>query len=484
MKSTHAVLQGSQEPRVRLEPRAKWSDGDDACFLAASYGLTPDPWQSLVIVSWLGRKPDGKLASGRCGLAVPRQNGKNGILEIVELFKMVVEGRKILHTAHEVKTARKAFIRLASFFENPRKWPELAAMVVEIRRTNGQEAIVLNNGGSCEFVARSRGSGRGFTVDDLVCDEAQELTDEQLEALLPTISAAPSGDPQQIFTGTPPGPNSPGEVFTRVRNQGVAGKEKRLSWHEWSVEGTVDVSDRALWVLTNPGLGIRLNVSVIEDELAAMTEAGFARERLGRWESDSVIGEVDPKTWAALATTEPPTDGRTVYGVKFSPDGAVVALAVCLRPDDDTPPHVELVEHKSMRDGLGWLVAWLTARHEGAAQIVVDGKAHAGALVEALRNERVPARVLITPTTDQVTTAHPMFLGAIQSGRLTHFDQGALNDSIEHAAKRPIGVQGGWGWKAIGGGDCTPTEAATFAYWGAMTTKRRPGRKTRGRVMA
>lgn len=32
-------------------------------------------------------------------------------------------------------------------------------------------------------------------------DGAQDLTDEQLEALLPTICAAPSGDPQQIYTG-------------------------------------------------------------------------------------------------------------------------------------------------------------------------------------------------------------------------------------------------------------------------------------------
>lgn len=39
-------------------------------------------------------------------------------------------------------------------------------MLVEIRRTNGQEAIVLDNGGSVQFIARSRGSGRGFTVDD------------------------------------------------------------------------------------------------------------------------------------------------------------------------------------------------------------------------------------------------------------------------------------------------------------------------------
>jgi hypothetical protein len=32
-------------------------------------------------------------------------------------------GEKFLHTAHEVKTARKAFLRIASFFENRRNTP-------------------------------------------------------------------------------------------------------------------------------------------------------------------------------------------------------------------------------------------------------------------------------------------------------------------------------------------------------------------------
>src|SRR5690625_3365262 len=267
MNSTPAVLLGSQEPRVRLEPRRseKWTDGDDACFLASSYGLTPDPWQAMVVTAWLGRTQGGTLAAGRCGLAVPRQNGKNGVVEIVELFKMVVLGRRILHTAHEVKTARKAFLRLRGFFENERKWPELAALVLDIRQTNGQEAILLTNGGSVEFVARSRGSGRGFTVDDLVLDEAQELSDEQLEALLPTISAAPSGDPQIMMLATPPPPNADGAPWRRMRAAGVDGKDRRLSWHEWSPERAPDPLDtQALLECaadTNPALGGRLQRS-------------------------------------------------------------------------------------------------------------------------------------------------------------------------------------------------------------------------------
>ena len=88
---------------------------------------------------------------------MPRQNGKNGVLEMVELYKSAVQGRKILHTAHEVKTCRKAFIRLKSFFESI-DYPELKDEVSAIRSTNGQEAIILKNGGSIEFIAYSKAS--------------------------------------------------------------------------------------------------------------------------------------------------------------------------------------------------------------------------------------------------------------------------------------------------------------------------------------
>jgi hypothetical protein len=460
-------------------PKAVGSHADDAAFLASSYGLSPDEWQFNVLEAWLGETRAGKWAAGRCGLAVPRQNGKNALLEIRELYGIIALGEKALHTAHEVKTARKAFVRLASFFENERAYPELAALVQEIRRTNGQEAIVLKNGGSVEFVARSRGSGRGYTVDLLVTDEVQELSDEQLEALLPTVSAAPSGNPQIIMTGTPPGPNSVGEVFTRTRDLGVSGKDKRLAWHEWSVpEGAVDVRDRNLWAATNPALGARLNLLVIEDELAAMSPEGFARERLGQWSSVSASALIGRPTWAALRSEAPPVEGRVTYGVKFSQDGATVALATCLNPPRGGVPHVEVVEYRSTSAGMGWLVDWLVERHRKAVQIVVDGQAGQGALTSALADRGVPDRVVWTMRVPQVIAAHAVFYEAVRTKKLTHFGQSPLDKAVASAEKRPIGSSGGWGWRATTPeADVTPLDAVTLAHYGAVTSKRRPDRK-------
>lgn len=472
------MLHGVQEPRIDHHPLGSTDDADDAAYLASRYGLVPDEWQLHVLRSWMRRRKDGKWAAGRWGLAVPRQNGKNGILEMVELYFMAVLGLKILHTAHEVKTARKAFIRIASFFENERLYPELAELVKEIRKTNGQEAIILDNGGSVEFIARSKGSGRGFTVDVLVCDEAQEYGEDAQAALLPTISSAPSRDPLQILLGTPPAPSMDGSVFTRMRSAGVEGKDKRLAWCEWSAEGQIDVRDRTLWGACNPSLGIRLNVTTVQDEAGAMSPEMFARERLGRWDANGGRKAIDSDTWDArrIAPPEIPTDGRRVYVARFAVDGSAVALAAAIRPDAG-PVHVEGIKLASMSEGTGWLLDWLLEHQENAAQIIVEGKSGVGYLVQALRDAKVGAKVILTPTTEQVVAAHSMFEAAVNGGEVTHRGQEELDEQVKAAEKRKIGAVGGFGWAPPDGGSVALLDAVTLAYWGAKTTKRRPGRK-------
>lgn len=474
---------GCQTPRITTAPPAKWNDADDCAFLAESYGLKPDPWQMHVLQAWMGKTKDDRWAAGRWGIAVPRQNGKNGILEMVELFFMVSMGLKILHTAHEVKTARKAFLRILSFFENERKYPELAALVAPsgIRKTNGQEAIVLTNGGSVEFIARSKGSGRGFTVDVLVCDEAQEYGEDAQAALLPTISSAPSGDPIQILLGTPPAPGMDGAVFTRIREAGVNGKDKRVAWCEWSPKPDAKHSDRSVWLETNPSLGIRLNVATVTDEFGAMSSEMFFRERCGFWDVGGHGSKAfDIDVWSSRKT-DPPADGTRCFGVKFSVDGSAVSLGAAVKPKDG-PVHVQAIRTAPMGDGTQWLVDYLVERKDRIAQIVIDGKSGTGYLVEALRANGIGKQVIIIPALDQVITAHSMFIQGITEGGLSHAGQDALNSQIEDTTRRKIGANGGFGWESISdNGSVGFVDATTLALWGARTTKRNPGRRQRFR---
>lgn len=484
----------SQRPRVHVTPRGVTStDGDLAGTFSAAYGLTPDPWQRFVLDDWLGLSR-GRWASLTCGLAVPRQNGKNALLEIRELYGAVGLGERILHTAHELKTAQKHFRRLRHFFGDRKddpgaRFPELNALVKTIRLVNGQEAVLLHttdckslagglcrcDGGSIEVVARSKNSGRGFTVDVLVMDEAQELAEDDLEALMPTTSAAPLGNPQWIFTGTPPGPTAQGNVFTRVREEALGEKPGKVSWHEWSVDGRVDLDDRALWRMTNPALDAgRLQVDVIEGERARFTDDGFLRERLGQWPSFGSKPRAIPfSEWSVLKASKP-TAGRVAFGVKFTPDGSTVALAGGIRPDDG-PIHVEGFRQENLGEGFQWLVDFLAKRATSTSLIVVDGKSGAGALAAALRDEGLTRRGLVViPTLEQVVSAHAMFLEAVKGGGLSHLGQAPLDEQVKDATRRLIGKAGAFGWDPDKGESVALLDAATYAFWGAKVARTDP----------
>ena len=455
------MLRGHQDPSVRLSPRASnYLDADDAIFLGSRYGLTADPWQEIVLRDWLGRRRDNKWSASRCGLAVPRQNGKNGALEIRELFGMVELGEKFLHTAHEVKTARKAFLRLCSFFENKRRYPELAELVETIRKTNGQEAIILTNGGSVEFVARSKGSGRGFTVDVLVMDEAQELTDEALAALLPTISSAPLGNPQQIYTGTPPGPKASGEVFTRVHDEGVEGKSKRLSWLQWSAPKFCDADDRANWAIANPTLGIRLAADVIVDERASLTDDDFARERLGIWDEKVVGGFGIPReTWEALIDNASQITGNVQFAVDMTPNRDRIDIAVAGYRSDGLP-HIEIVETLNTTADAIERLRVLSVTY--GASIVLDPIGPIGSIVPDLQEHGIE---LVIMRANDAKASAGRFYDACMTNGLRHIGQPELTNALLAAKRRVLGDAFAFA-RSDPAVPISPIVAASEALWG------------------
>lgn len=485
-------MKANQQPTFTLLPpgaeSASHDDGSDCAALAAAYGLTLDDWQCLVCANWLATDENGHLLATDAVVVLPRQNGKNGVVEAVELFKTAVQGRRVLHTAHEVKTARRHFLRMQDYFDNT-SYPELKAAVKTIRQTNGQEAIILRNGGSIEFIARSKSSGRGFTCDDLILDEAQELTDEQLEALRPVISAAPSGDPQTIFMGTPTPPSSPGTVLVRMYKAAHSEKPpQRLAWLEWAVDSVGDVTDRRRWRRVNPAIGARLREETIEAEATSFSPESFARERLGWWDvhtdSDTDFPTAD---WDKCSTDHPATAGYVAYAVKYGFDGTHVSLAACLRPcDPDRPPHVELIDYRSTKAGVNWLVDFLTGedpahggpRWRSSLGVTIDGRAGAPVLMQALLDAGVYQRVIRTPNASSMGEACVRFEQAIGQHELTQFAQPIVDTATTYAKHRPIGRSGLFGYEPSRESIDTDTiEALALAYGLAKTSKRQPGRK-------
>lgn len=474
-------MTGSQEPRIRVEPPRVSTDGDDAALLMEAYGLKMDEWQKSVLDCWLGRDASGRYNVTSAGLSLPRQNGKNVCLEARELYGMVINGERILHTAHQVRTSKKSFRRLAAMFTD-KAHPEMTDIVKQIRYTNGEECIELDNGGSIEFSARSRQAARGFDgISLVVYDEAQELTDDQVEAIMATLSASSTGTRQIIYTGTPPYPNCPGEVFRRRRTVCTKDAGKHDAWHEWSVaaDSVVDINteDTGLWFMTNPALGIRLTEDFTREELRSMSKDGFARERLGWWSPvlEHKLDLVIPAaTWDACVSNEKKPEGKTAYGIKFTYDGAEVILAGAVIPERG-PARISLIERKPTGHGTQWLADWLNERYEKAACVVIDGRNGADVLVDKISSVWRINGSVIRPTARDVVAAAGTLVDSLNEQTVTWFSgQEALRESAVTSTKRPIG--GGWGF---GGENSAPIEAAALALWGAKVTKRNPGKRMR-----
>lgn len=474
-------MTGNQNPRIRVEPHRLRSDGSDAALLMSTYGCNLDEWQQSVIDCWLGRDENDNRNVTSAGLALPRQNGKNVCLEAREFYGLVVDGERILHTAHQVRTSKKSFRRLAAMFTDKRH-PEVLEIVKNIRYTNGEECIELTNGGVIEFSARSRQAARGFDgISLVVYDEAQELTDDQVEAIMATLSASVTGTRQIIYTGTPPYPNCPGEVFRRRRTVSTTEAGKHDCWHEWSVDAdsiqNIDVTDKNLWYQTNPALGIRLEEDFTLEEMKTMSADGFARERLGWWSpiiTQQTDYAINKDVWDACSSSEVAPEGKTAYGVKFAPDGSEVSLCAAVVPKDGEA-RIELIERRPTGLGTQWLADWLNARYSKAACVVIDGKNGVDVLVDKIAETWRMKGSVIRPTAKDVIAAVSTLVDALNEQTITWFDkQDALRDSAITSTKRPIG--GGWGF---GGEDSAPIEACALAFWGAKNSKRDPSRKMR-----
>lgn len=473
-------MRGSQEPRIKVEPHRDDTDGQDAAFLMQNYAIELDDWQRDVLDCWLG-KEDGKYNITSAGLSVPRQNGKNVILEGREFFGMLVNGEKILHTAHQVKTSKKSFRRLAGFFTDKR-FPEITDAVKTIRYTNGEECIELVNGGSIEYSARSRQAARGFDgISLVVFDEAQELTDDQVEAIMATLSASSTGTRQIIYTGTPPYPGCPGDVFKRRRSICLSDPGKHDAWHEWSVSARsieeIKTDDASLWYMTNPALGIRLSEDFTREEQRSMSPDGFARERLGWWTPDAeriIEYAIDADEWDACKSGEPKPDGKTAYGVKFSSDGSLVCLCGAVIPQDGKA-RISMIDCKPTGYGTQWLADWLNARYDKACCVVIDGRNGVDVLVDKISQTWRYKGSVIRPNAKDVIASVGTLMDALHEQSFTWYEeQEELRESATTSVKRPIG--GGWGF---GGDNATPIEACALALWGAKTSKRDPSKKMR-----
>ena len=153
-------LIGAQKPRISvIPPGQRHPQWPEVVEFVERIGVTLDKWQWLVLRASLLRQ-GGKWAAFTVGVCAPRQNGKDGILEVRELVGACILGEKLqIHSAHLADTSREHFRRLDEMIDSS---AYLSRQVKHVWKGSGHEVVEFVNGNRIRFRTRTRTSGRGL----------------------------------------------------------------------------------------------------------------------------------------------------------------------------------------------------------------------------------------------------------------------------------------------------------------------------------
>lgn len=475
-------------PRVHSIPQWSTSAGSEIVDLMDRLNRPLDPWQQWIVLNGLGEvrpAPDLPLevAASRCGCWVPRQNGKGDIIMALELGWLFLFGIPLItHSAHEYKTAQEGFLRIKGMVEGS---PDLDPLVNRYWQANGEQGLELKRsagGARLRFMSRTKGAGRGFSAPKVVLDEAQELTEFQMRAILPVVSAQENW--QIWFFGTPPQPENEADTTSdawiyNLRDAGMRGAPRTM-WVDYGIE-TIDFDDPAevatlydpeVWRRTNPAFNIRIKEQTIRDERDIMGDRGFAMERCGMWlprTRNASNSDIDAAKWEAAivpeAHRELPENLTIAFHVNTRRTHATVGYAGVM-PGGGW--QVGVLEHfRGTADLLDRLVE-LVAQYNPIA-VTVDTKNETTITDLAARGIKLPEDPekprrgeLILPTSGDVAMSYGMFVDAVNHGHLQHHNEVPLNRAIE-AGGRPLA--GGQTWDHKRGIEVGPAVCAGLAMW-------------------
>lgn len=467
---------GIQLPRYNVYPPHIWSpEGDRAVEIGELFGIYLDEWQKYALRKSLATN-NHKFLSTEVGLVLPRQNGKTEILLVRELAGLILfDEELILHSAHEYKSAAEAFMRIRdaiynSPYESSFKPP---------RTSHGEESIETKDGKRLRFVARSRGSARGFTADCLVLDEAMFLAEQALAAMLFTLSARPN---PQIWYASSAGQED-SEVLRRIRERAIeieAGNlpPGRFTYLEWSADPKAKSDDEEAWAVANPALNIRIAPEwVRETELGAMSDVEFRRERMGIWDDAETLAVIPYEVWAGLIDRAVKPIAPYTFAVDVTPERNAASISMACK----LPGGKSMVEVIQSRPGANWAVSELIelASRRDPAAVIVDSAGPAATFIPALEDAGLPVQVV---SSRDVASACGMFYDTAMAGNLRHIDQPVLTAAVHAAKQRPLGDA--WAWHRRDGTDISPLVAATLALFGAAKFAEPPRVRGSGKVIA
>lgn len=458
---------GKQTPTQAVVLPYRKTLGSEAIEVYEKSGRTAQEWQKKLINQILARNKEDLWVHTKYGYSVPRRNGKNEVVVMREM-RALVSGERTLHTAHRTSTSHAAWERLCDLLSK-------AKIEYKSLKQFGFESIeVESTGGVVNFRTRSSKGGLGEGYDLLIIDEAQEYTDDQESALKYVVSD--SKNPQTLFCGTPPTAVSAGTVFMNFRKKALEGGLKNAGWAEWSIPAECkDLYDKKMWYATNPSLGTILTERAIEDEVSG-DAIDFNIQRLGLWIKYNQKSAISQKEWETLKVDKvPPITGKLFVGIKYGHDGAHVALSIAVKMMDERI-FVESIDCRSTRNGPSWILEFLL--NADIAAVVVDGANGQELLKKEMKNIKLKSPIL--PTVKEIIVANSSFEQAVYQKTICHAGQPSLAQIVTNCDKRPIGSNGGFGYKALQEDmEIALMDSAILAHWACSNTKEKKKQKAR-----
>jgi hypothetical protein len=429
------------DPRIAVIPPHARTAGPQITRLAAVAGIRLDAAQRMIADATGGVTAAGQWAAFENVIFCPRQNIKTEFLLARILAGLYVFREElIVYSAHQARTTAKVFRRLKRAIEAS---PELGARITRVSNRLGAEAIELDSGQQLECVARSTSTGRGFTGNCILLDEAQDLDGEQLAAILPMLSTVAN---PQVYYALSLG-NEHSTHLGALRARALARQDPHVCWVEWSMAEGDRIDDREVWKRCNPAHPSRISLDYMEREFLALGPEQFARERLGKsnWPADQTgrFAVISREAWQACEDPEADAKvaGAVSFGVAVSRDGRTAAIVACGGGRDGLPV-LEVADWRP-GEGAGWVgprLAELTRRHAAEA-VAWDDDSLAGQLGLASYAGRAQ---VVTPKPGELAGACGALMFAFEDRAARHTGDVRLTMAVGAAQVRPS--RAAWYW--------------------------------------
>jgi len=429
-------LRGALKPRLHSPWLKGKTKGDQIAELAERIGQPLLAWQKLILDDMCGVDKDDMFIRKTSLLLVSRQSGKSHLARMRVLAGLFCFGEKdILIMSSNRSMAMKSFNIMADIIERNnflRVQLKDGDVKKGIRRTNGDERIILATGAQIEVAAATSDGARGRTCDFLWIDELREVSEVAMDAAKSVTIARKNS--QRLFT------SNAGSAFSTVLNdlhdRCLSYPPKSLGFYEYSAPAYCDIWDREAWAMANPSLGYLITESAIEETIATSSVATARTETLCQWIS-SESSPWTPNSWEELADKDlvMSVGAYTMFGLDIDHTKRSAAL-VCgqILPDG--------------RIGLALVQTWESHIAVDELQIAVETKAwcdmYKPRLVlydkytsDVVANRLSNAGVMVEDCSGaQFYTACATFKEYIDNRRVVHQGQEILDTQMNNCAAK------------------------------------------------